>query len=212
MGELPRPLALRKSALKTVTIEGPDGLPIAAGRVSPLAITVGGGRGTIDVPDSLAASWAVVTGPDGKATLDYLAAADTLVAIRVTADSIGTQDVPLIEPANRQFQGASITLRLKPTSHLAGRVRTGAGSPVADQIVEVWSRGGMIATTPVGFKNGPVRTAADGSFQTPDNLLVGSTYRVVVRAPGMDLILSDWITIGEQPRILLPIILPAAPP
>ena len=25
-------------------------------------------------------------------------------------------------------------------------------------------------------------------------------------APGMDLILSDWITIGEQPRVLLPII------
>lgn len=124
LGELPRTLALRKSAVKTITIEGLDGRPIAGARVSPLAITVGGGRGTIDVPDSLAASWAVVTGPDGKATLDYLAAADTLVAIRVTADSIGTQDVPLIEPANRQFQGASITLRLKPTSHLAGRVRT----------------------------------------------------------------------------------------
>ena len=55
-------------------------------------------------------------------------------------------------------------------------------------------------------QDGPLRTAADGSFQTPDNLLVGSTYRVVVRAPGTEPILSDWITIGEQPRVLLPMI------
>ncbi len=49
-------------------------------------------------------------------------------------------------------------------------------------------------------------TAAAGSFQTPDNLLVGSPYRVVVRAPGMEPILSDWITIGDKPRVLLPMI------
>ena len=206
LGELPRTLALRTPAVKTITIEGPDGRPIAGARVAPLAITVGGGRGTIDVPVSLGDAWAVVTGPDGKATIDYLAAADELVAVRVTAEPIGTQDILLVEAANRRSQGSAITLRLKPTSHLAGRVRTRAGNPVADQIVEVWTRGGMIATNPVGFKNGPLRTAADGSFQTPDNLLVGSTYRVVVRAPGIDLILSDWITIGEQPRVLLPII------
>ena len=61
---------------------------------------------------------------DGTATLDYLAAADELVAVRVTADLIGTQEFQLIERANRQSQGPVITLRLKPTSHLAGRVRT----------------------------------------------------------------------------------------
>ena len=206
LGELPRTLALRTPALKTITIEGSDGRPIAGARVSPLAITVGGGRGSVGVPDSLGQPWAVVTGPNGKATLDYLAAADEMVAVRVTAESIGMQDFTLIEPRTRQFQGASMTLRLKPTSRVAGRVRARAGSPVANQVVEIWSSGGRVAPNPVGFMNGPVRTAADGSFQTPDNLLVGSTYRVVVRAPGMEPILSDWITIGDQPRILLPMI------
>ena len=58
----------------------------------------------------------------------------------------------------------------------------------------------------VGFKNGPLLTSADGSFQTPDNLLVGSPYRVVVCADGMEPTLSPWITMGEKPRILLPMI------
>jgi RNA polymerase sigma factor (sigma-70 family) len=206
LGELPRTLVLHKPAPKTITIEGPDSRPIAGVRVSPLAITVSGERENVHVPDSLAEAWAVMTGPDGKATLDYLAAGDELVAVRVAAESIGTQDLPLVERPGRQVQGPEIKLRLKPTSRLAGRVRTRAGDPVADQVVEVWSEGGMLRSNPVGFKTGPLRTAADGSFQTPDNLLVGSSYRVVVRAPGMEPILSDWITISAQPRVLLPMI------
>ena len=55
-------------------------------------------------------------------------------------------------------------------------------------------------------QSGPLLTAADGSFQTPDNLVVGSPYRIVVLAPLMEPILSDWITIGEQPRVLLPMV------
>ena len=53
-------------------------------------------------------------------------------------------------------------------------------------MVEVWFKGGNwpLESQPVGFELGPIRTAADGSFQTPDNLLVGSQYRVVVRARG----------------------------
>ena len=79
LGELPRLLALRKSAVKTITIEGPDGRPIA-GRGYRRSRLPSVARGTIDVPDSLGASWAVVTGPDGKATVDFLAGADQLVA------------------------------------------------------------------------------------------------------------------------------------
>ena len=161
------------------------------------------------MPDTLAAPLAVTTGPDGRASLNYLAAGDRLVAVRVTAESIGTQDFQLVEqPRCRNGQGATITIRLKPTSRLTGRVRNRAGQPVANQAVEVWSQGGLRRSqpNPVEFKNGPLRTAADGSFQTPDNLLVGSSYRVVVRAPGMEPILSDWITIGDKPRVLLPMI------
>jgi len=107
----------------------------------------------------------------------------------------------------RDAQAATITIRLKPTSHLAGHVRNSAGKPVAGQTVEVWSRGGdFLPPNPVGFKNGPLLSALDGAFRTPDNLLVGSQYRLVVRAPGFEPILSQWITAGEQPRVLLPMI------
>ena len=167
-------------------------------------------RNSQTCPTRLPCSRAVTTGSDGLATLNCLAARDLLVAVRVTADSIGTHDFPLIDRAFRDvrnFQETTMTIRLKPTSRLAGRVRNRAGQPVADQAVEVWYDGGSrLQSNPVGFKNGPIRTAADGSFQTPDNLLVGSSYRVVVRAPGMEPILSDWITIEDKPRVLLPMI------
>jgi hypothetical protein len=201
----PLALVMRKPVPRTVKIEGPDGQPVVGAKVYPRVVSVAG-AGAGDVPDTLAAARTVTTGSDGRAMLSYLAANDLLVAVRVAADSIGTQDFPLIERINLVAQQATITLRLNKTSRLAGRIRNREGQPVANQAVEVWffKGGGMLAPNPVEFKNGPIHTAADGSFTTPDNLLVGSRYRIVARAPGMEPILSDWITIGDKPRVLLP--------
>jgi hypothetical protein len=200
-------LVWRKPEPRTIKIEGPAGEAVAGALVSPRVVFFASGSVSAEVPDSLAAQRTVTTGPDGTATFNYLAGGDRLSAVRVTAESIGTQDFPLTGEARRVGQGAAITIRLKATSRLAGRVRNRAGEPVAGQTVEVWfDRRARLEANPVGFKNGPLRTAADGSFQTPDNLLVGSSYRVVIRAPGMEPILSDWITIGDKPRILLPMI------
>ena len=139
--------------------------------------------------------------------LEDLSANQELVGVRVAAASIGTQDFQLIEQPGRDRQDAEITVRLKPTSRLAGRIRTRAGEPVAGQRVEIWFKGGtLLEPNPVGFQNGPPRTAADGSFQTPDNLHVGSSYRVVVLTAGMEPILSHWITIGDKPRVLVPML------
>ncbi|HZW32785.1 MAG TPA: carboxypeptidase-like regulatory domain-containing protein, partial [Isosphaeraceae bacterium] len=163
-------------------------------------------RHTAELPESLAGPLTVTTGPDGQARLHYLAAADQLVAVRVAAGPIGAQDILLLERPWQSPVEPVITIRLKKTSRLAGRILDGAGHPVVHHVVEVWSRGGGSRLMPnlVGFQDGPLRTAADGRFQTPDNLLVGSTYRIVVRDPGQEPILSDWITIGESPRTLLP--------
>ena len=203
-------LALRRSQPRTVKVEAPDGQPIAGAKLSPQIIIVGG-QGTIirtEVPQTLARSLAVITGPDGRATLNCLAAGDRFVAVRLASASIGTQDLQFVENPRRNNQGATITIRLKPTRRLAGRVRNRAGQPVAGQEVEVWSKGGdyYLGVSPVGFQDGPVRTAADGSFRTPENLLVGSSYQVVIRAPGFEPIFSKWITIGEQPPLLLPML------
>ncbi len=205
----PQNMVLHKPAPKTIKIEGPDGRTLAGARVAPRVISFRE-RGSMAaaVPNSLAESLAVTTGPDGSATLVYLAPGQQLEAVRVTTASIGTQDIPLNDGVRREGQGEAITIRLKPTSHLVGRVKSRAGEPVAGQMVEVWSKGGNwpLESHPVGFMNGPICTATDGSFDTPDNLLVGSQYRVVVRAPGMEPILSEWLTIDEKPRVVLPLL------
>jgi hypothetical protein len=203
----PLNLVLRKPEPRTVKVEGPDGRPVTGAILSPRVIVVAGGNAIAEVPGALAMPLVVTTKLDGEATLDYLASGDQLVAVRVAADSIGSQDLQLIEVPVRDPQDATFTIRLKRTSRLAGRIRNRAGEPIAGQTVEIWFKGGnWLQPNPVGFMNWPLHTAADGSFQTPDSLLVGSPYRVVVRAPGKEPILSAWIVIGEQPRVLLPMI------
>ena len=70
----PRNMVLRKPAQRTIKIEGPDGRAVAGARVAPRVISfLERGSMAAAVPDSLAESLAVTTGPDGSATLDYLA-------------------------------------------------------------------------------------------------------------------------------------------
>ena len=202
----PYRLVLRKPEPRTVKIEGPDGQPIAGARITPRILDVFSGA-TADIPESLAAPLAVTTGPDGRATINYLAARDQLVAVRVAADPIGTQDFLLVERPGRGSVEPVITIRLKKTSRLAGRIVDGAGQPVADQVVEIWSRGGGSWLGP-NRGRAAGRPAPDGGRRTlpdpgqpPGRLDVS---RSSVRAPGKEPILSDWIAIGEPPRTLLP--------
>ena len=203
--ELVHGLKLRKPEPRSVKVEGPDGQPLAGAIVSPRFLLVGSGNVGGAVTTPLVTSLVVTTDREGKAALDYLAAGDRLAVARVTAEPIGSQDLQLIADS-ASSQSTTITIRLKPTSHLAGRVRNRAGQPAAGQVVEVWHKLDHFPPNRVDFKDGPLRTAADGSFRTPDNLLVGSSYRVVVRAAAMEPILSHWITIEPQPRVLLPMI------
>ncbi len=151
--ELPQALVLHKTMPRTVKIEGPDGRPVARARVSPRGVSFADGRNLPDIPASLAEPRTVTTGPDGKVTLDYLAVGDKLVAVRVAAESIGTQDFQLVEQPLRDGQGAEITLRLKPTSHLAGRVRTRAGEPVRRPA----RRGLVQGRNQPGSESGPIQ-------------------------------------------------------
>jgi len=201
-------LVLRTPEPRTIEIEDTDGKPIAGATVVPRVLYVFGDT-IAYIPESLAAPLAVITGRDGRATLNYLAARDQLVAVRVAADPIGTQDFLLVERPVQSSVEPVITIKLKKRSRLAGRILDEAGRPIAGQVVEVWSRGGgsWLRPNSVVLRGGPLRTTDDGRFQTPDNLLAGSTYRIAVRAPGKERILSDWITIGDQPRALLPMLL-----
>ena len=152
----PLDLVLRKPQPRTVKLEGLDGRPVTEAIVSPRLIFVAENNETAEMPGTLAMPLSITTGPDGQAALDYLAGGDKLVALRLTAESIGTQDLQFLEVPSRDAQAAAITIRLKPTGNLAGHVRNSAGKPVAGQTVEVWSKGGnRLPPNPVGFKNGP---------------------------------------------------------
>jgi Carboxypeptidase regulatory-like domain len=196
-------LPLIKPRPGTITIQGPGGKPVAGAVLAPRAL----GRGLAGLPGALSLPLARTTAPDGQLSIDYLTGIYALGIARVSAPTIGTQDVALENFRRPGGPPADVTLRLKPTSNLAGRVRDSAGKPVAGQVVEVWSKGVVYQSpSPVDFLNGPMRTAADGSFRTPDNLLVGSQYLLSIRAPGMEPILSKWITITDQPHVLFPFI------
>jgi hypothetical protein len=200
-------LVLRSAKPRIIKIEGADGQPVAGAIVSPRVMSIGDGSTAADMPETLAAPLAVTTGPDGTATLTGLPSGDPLVAVRITADAIGTQDVQLSKQRGGGEKAATITIRLEQTSRLSGKVRTRTGQPVPKQAIEIWFKGSQwLEANPVAFKNGPLITAADGSFETPDNLRVGSSYRAVIRAAGMETMLSDWITMGEKPRTLLPMV------
>ena len=203
----PHQIALRKSEPCTVMVEGPDGKPVTGARVEPRLIFFTGGTGGAEIPASLGPPLAVTTGPDGTATLGYLRGRDLLVAARVTAGAIGEQDVPVTEETRPGRSQATFAIKLKKTSRLEGRIVDESGKGVAGQTVEIWSRAAAGRLTPslVGFLNAPVRTDADGSFLTPESLLIGSSYRVAVREPGKEVILSDWLKITDGPASLAPL-------
>jgi Carboxypeptidase regulatory-like domain len=196
-------IVLQAPQPRTVKVEGPDGQPIAGARVALRVLYAFGGT-LAEIPQSLADSLAITTGPDGSTSIGYLAARDQLVAVRITADSIGSQDFVLVEQPGRGSEPPVITIKLKTTYPISGRLVDETARPVADQVVELWSRGNgsWLVANQVGFKEGPPKTNADGSFRTPANLQHGSAYRVAIRAPGKDPIFSDWITIQDKPQTL----------
>ncbi len=108
-GQPPFRLVLREARPRTVKIEGPGGEPVAGARVAIRRLYVFGGT-IAELPDSLADSLAVSTGPDGNATIAHLAARDQLVAARITADAIASQSFLLVakpganrSPASSRF-------------------------------------------------------------------------------------------------------------
>jgi hypothetical protein len=207
--EFPKPpqIILLKSVPRTVKVEGPDGKPIAGARIEPRFISFSGETSRPPVPVSLASALAATTGPDGTATVAYLARRDRLVGARVTAGVIGQQDVPVAEEPRNGPDSPIFVIKLNKTSRLSGRIVDESGQGVAGQTVEILCRAmdGIFASDTVAFKDGPLRTGPDGAFQTPDNLMIGSSYRVVVREPGNEPIISDWIRITEQPLTLAPL-------
>ena len=209
-GPPPFRLVLPEPHPRTIKIEGPAGEPVAGARVALRRVYIFGGT-LAEVPDSLADSLAARTGSDGRATIALVAARDQLVAVRITADAIGSQDFLLVEQPGRSSEPEEITIRLKATGRMTGRVVSQGGQGVANQPVEIWARGSGELLPPylVRFHGGSPRTEGDGTFQTGENLMFGSSYRVSVRQSGKSPVVSDWITVAAKTQSVPPLALAA---
>ncbi len=62
-------VVLKKPQPRTISIEGPDGKPVAGARISPRAVAFAGRYPGRALPDALVTALTVTTGPDGKATV-----------------------------------------------------------------------------------------------------------------------------------------------
>ncbi len=206
----PHRIVLRAAKPRTVKIRTAAGAAVAGARIRPRMIHVFAGT-LADVPGPLADQLAATTGPDGSATIDFLPERAQLVAVQLTAALIGTQDFLLVEQPGRGSEPAVITIELSGTGKIAGRIIDQNGKGASGRLIEIWRKGGAewAPNSLVGFEGGPVRSGADGSFETPEKLLIGSTYRLDVRESGKDPISSDWITIREKTRTLAPLVLGA---
>jgi hypothetical protein len=202
-------LALRTSDPRVIKITGADGQPVPGARVTPRTIYFGSDTPTAAVPPALAEALAVTTGPGGTVPIAYLGGLEQLVAARISADAIGSQDVQLVERPAQSAVATTIAIRIGKTSRIVGKVVDQDGRGLPSQAVDVWSKPvpGVVGASPLEFKTGPVRTGADGSFQTPEILMADSTYRVTVRGYNSEPVDSDWITMAGTPVSLAPLVL-----
>ncbi len=104
----PPQIVLWKPEPRTVKVEGPDGKPVVGARVEPRSIAFPGGPAFARIPASLASPLAVTTGPDGTATVAYLARQDRLVAR-------GSQPMRLLSKTSRWLRKYATARSVPPS-------------------------------------------------------------------------------------------------
>ena len=205
-------LTLEQPARWNVTVAGPDNRPIAGLRVAPVTLRKANGRRAwFYIPGEWINRLAVTTDAQGAAALVCVPATMVPLSLQIDGPGITPHTLPL--PAE---QGNNLVLKLGRPGRLVGIVRTAAGESLAGQPVEVWVQGtGAVPGDPVRRKiapeaivrldSGPLKTGAQGTFQTPPTLLSGSTYRVSIRRDGFVPFVSDWVTLDGDRATVPPI-------
>ena len=192
------------AAPRTVTIRGRDGNPVAGARVTLRSIHGAAPRHPAPAPRR-AGPAVVRRDRRTEAALADLSPRDDVVAVRIAVDGRAAQDFQLTTQLTfGKDAPAEYAISLEPPVRIAGRVVDGdAGRSRADGRALVQGPD-LDPADPVSFPDGPIRTAADGSFRTTAGLAAGSSYRLVVRSPGHEPILSAWTTAVERPQRLGP--------
>ena len=209
------PLTLDQPANCTITVVGPDDRPMAGLRLAPGLLRRTDPRRVPAVPDAWHESLAATTDAKGVATLTYLPKIMVPLSIRVAGPGVAPHSLPLDMAAGR-----NAILKLGRSGRVVGIVRTVSGVPLANVPVELWVQGADIRQNNFGVPGGdrrmtldevipldqePLKTGPQGAFQTPSNLLSGSTYRVSIRQDGFVPFLSDWVTLNGERATIPPI-------
>ncbi len=189
-------LTLAEPLKRTVTILDPEGRPVAGVRLAPVLHAHSERPPPLTTPDDRLERMTVVTDAEGVATLAYLPSTIEPLTVRVSAPGLVPHDLPLpYHPVTERF-----TLKLGRPARLTGSVFYDSGQPAANVVVEVWMAnpyyswsGEQVQSWPtlIHFDSGPVRTGPDGTFQTPQQLVTGSSYRLIIRGEAGSVVSSD---------------------
>lgn len=198
-------LVLEPAAVRTLTLRDAEGKPVAGAIVAPRLIQIEGSRYTgVQIPDAWLDRLSATTDARGDAPLPSLTRVIDLRTVLVTVPGRVRHVLPLPYSKSKD----DVTLTVGAPGRLAGRIEVPSGAARADITVEVWARCGIpvsdsrdLYSMPerVGIEPGLIRVRADGFFETPQRLTIGTTYRVVVRRDGFALALSEWIRLGRTP-------------
>ncbi len=209
----PVQVTLAEPLKRTVSILDSDGHPVAGARVAPVLHTTGERTVSFTTPDDRLESMMVMTDANGVATLPYLPVTIDPLTIQVKVPGFVPHNLPVpYRPGSDRYE-----LTLGRPAGLAGSVSFDSGQPAANVAVEVWVQNrywlpmapsdrlviGM--PSPIHFASGPVRTRADGSFETPQQLMTGSDYRTIIRPDGEPFVASEWFTAKSDLTIVKPL-------
>jgi hypothetical protein len=201
-------LVLEEAALRRLTVHDTDGKAITGARVAPRIVqTELTSYLGVTVPDDWLERFSALTDERGIAALPSFSRKLDLRSARVSVPGRGTHVLMLPYPRGKE----DVTLTLSRAVGLETRVNDASGAPVAGAQVELWARSGVPVDDSRFFYLTPERlkleekaspTTPDGSFQAPGRLLLGSAYRLVVRAEGFAPLVSGWFTASEQTTVL----------
>jgi hypothetical protein len=199
-------LTLAEPLKRAISLVDSEGKPAAGARVAPV-LHACGVMSIAATPEDRLERMTVVSGADGVALVPYLPSTIDPLTLRVTAPGMASHDLPLpYRPGSDRF-----TLKIGRPARAAGSVYYDSGQPAANVTVEVWVQNPFYLPTAdatdsktpglpslIKFDSGPVRTAADGSFSTPKQLMTGSSYRIVVRSDRESFFASDWLPASTE--------------
>ena len=214
----PIQLVLEEPVKRRIAVVGSDGRPIEGLRVVARSLQEEDKRVPLLIPDDWHEQLTVTTDANGVATIPYLSRDKNMLTVSVGKAGIARHVLPMPE---RQENGQYV-LKLGEIGRLVGIVRTEGGEPLADVHVLVWVRAAGTMAPGVGMPRGRrratpteviefshdsdrVRTGPQGAFQTPSELLRGSSYRVSVRRDGFEPFVSDWVALDGERTTLPPI-------